>query len=181
MGPGRVDAVCRSPDHTLSKPVRTFIRLIEGLGVEGDAHAGATVQHRSRVRVDPHQPNLRQVHLVHGELHDELGAKGMPVAPGEMGENVTTRGLDVLSLPEGTVLRLGDEAELRVTGLRNPCAQLDSIHEGLMSATLSRDEEGNLVRRAGIMAIVLKGGDVHPGDPIEVVLPPEPHRSLDRV
>ena len=178
---GEVVAVCRSPEHTLSKPTQTSIHLQAGLGVEGDAHAGTTVKHRSRVRADPSQPNLRQLHLLHAELHDELRSKAMPVEPGQMGENVTTRGLELMSLPEGSVLRIGRDATVRVTGLRNPCAQLDSIHEGLMAETVFRGDDGALVRRAGIMAVVLTGGDVRPGDEIEVVLPDPPHRALERV
>ena len=146
--------------------------------MDGDAHAGETVQHLSRVRKDPTQPNLRQVHIIHAELHDELAAAGHTVAPGAMGENVTTRGVDLLGLPVGTVLRLGESAVVEVTGLRNPCTQLNGISPGLMAATLDRDADGELVRKAGIMGVVLTGGDVRPGDPIGVELPPEPHRTL---
>lgn len=177
----RVVAVSRSGGHTFSKPNAGTIRLIAGLGVEGDAHAGKTVKHRSRVARDPNQPNLRQVHLIHAELHDELREAGFKVDPGDMGENVTTRGLDLLGLPAGTRLLLGDSAVVEVTGLRNPCAQLDAFQEGLMAAVLDRDAEGNLVRKAGIMAIVLNGGDVRPGDPIRVELPALPHTPLEPV
>jgi len=173
-----VTAVSRSATHTMSKPVVDVIRLVTGLGVEGDAHQGATVRHRSRVARDPTQPNLRQVHLVHAELHDELRAAGFDVAEGEMGENVTTRGVALLALPTGTRLHLGATAVVEVTGLRNPCVQLDRLRPGLMGATLGRDEEGELVRKAGVMAIVLADGDVRPGDAVRVELPPEPHRSL---
>jgi MOSC domain-containing protein YiiM len=178
---GTVAAVARSPDHTMTKPAEGSIRLLAGLGVEGDAHSGVTVKHRSRVKRDPAQPNLRQVHLIHAELHDELAAAGFGLAPGTMGENVTTRGIDLLGLPTGAVLRLGAEAVVEVTGLRNPCAQLDGIARGLMAATLARDDAGNLVRKAGVMAIVLAGGEVKAGDAIEVVLPAEPHRRLEPV
>jgi len=130
---------------------------------------------------DPSQPNLRQVHLIHGELHDELRDTGFAVVPGQMGENITTRGVDLLRLPTGTRLRLGDSAVVEVTGLRNPCAQLDRIQRGLMAATLDRDEHGNLVRKAGIMGVVIAGGEVRPGDPILVELPPQPHRPLTPV
>ena len=173
-----VTAVSLSPGHTMGKPNQDGIKLLAGLGVEGDAHAGTTVKHRSRVAKDPTQPNLRQVHLIHAELHDELAGKGLAVAPGEMGENVTTRGVDLLGLPTGARLRLGDEAVVEITGLRNPCAQLDGVRPGLMAATLDRDAEGNLVRKAGVMAVVLAGGPVRPNDPIRVELPPEPHRPL---
>jgi MOSC domain-containing protein YiiM len=175
---GIVVAVSRSATHTMSKPTQTSIRLLTGLGVEGDAHAGETVKHRSRVARDPSQPNLRQVHLLHAELHDELADSGFAISPGQMGENVTTRGLDLLALPTSSRLHLGATAVVEVTGLRNPCAQLDGIHPGLMAATLDRDEHGKLIRKAGVMAIVLADGDIRPGDPIRVELPPEPHRPL---
>ena len=174
-------AVSRSARHTMSKRNLDCIRLLERLGVEGDAHMGESVKHRSRVRKDPGAPNLRQVHLIHSELHDELAQRGFEVAPGEMGENITTRGIELLALPRGTRLRLGDDAVVEVTGLRNPCAQLDGIQPGLMEATLERDRDGNLVRKAGIMAVVAGGGEVRPGDGIEVELPPEPHHALQPV
>jgi MOSC domain-containing protein YiiM len=176
-----VTAVSRSPRHKFSKQNELWIRLLAGLGVEGDAHAGEKVKHRSRARWTPHLPNLRQVHLMHSELHDELRAAGFRVAPGDLGENVTTRGIDLLALPTGTRLHLGDAAVVEVTGLRNPCVQLDRFQEGLMAATLDHDANGELVRKAGIMAIVLAGGDVRPGDAIRVELPPEPHRPLKPV
>ncbi len=175
---GTVEAVSVSPAHTMSKPVTERITLLAGLGVEGDAHAGETVKHRSRVARDPTQPNLRQVHLVHAELHDELREQGFSLAPGEMGENVTTRGVDLLGLPIGTRLRLGDEAVVEITGLRNPCGQLDGLQAGLMAATLGRDAEGQLVRKAGVMGIVVSGGEIRPGDPIAVTLPAGPHQPL---
>jgi MOSC domain-containing protein YiiM len=181
MPTGRVAAVSRDGRHAFSKPVSDAIRLVAGVGVEGDAHAGQTVQHRSRVARDPSAPNLRQVHLIHAELHDELAASGFLVSPGDMGENVTTRGVDLLALPAGTRLRIGARAVLAVTGLRNPCVQLDGFQHGLMKAVLDRDEHGRLVRKAGVMAIVLAGGEVVAGDPIEVSLPPEPHLPLEPV
>jgi MOSC domain-containing protein YiiM len=177
----KVTAVCRSEGHALSKPSRDSIRLLAGLGVEGDAHAGETVKHRSRVARDSSKPNLRQVHLINAELHDELRDAGYAVSAGQMGENVTTRGIDLLGLPTGTRLRLGEAATVEVTGLRNPCNQLDQIQEGLMAATLERDDRGNLVRKAGVMSVVLAGGEVRPGDPIRVELPPQPHRPLEMV
>lgn len=175
---GSVTAVCRSATHTFSKPVEERIVLVAGLGVEGDAHAGRTVKHRSRVARDPSQPNLRQVHLIHAELHDELGGQGFDVAPGQMGENVTTRGVDLLALPEGTRLHLGDDAVVEVKGLRNPCRQLDGIKPGLMKATIGRDTDGAPVFKTGVMGVVLAGGEVRAGDPIRVELPPEPHTPL---
>jgi MOSC domain-containing protein YiiM len=160
---------------------RDSITLLEGLGVDGDAHLGETVQHLSRIRRDPTQPNLRQVHLVHAELHDELRDRGFELEPGQMGENVTTRGVDLLALPVGTRLRLGDTALIEITGLRNPCKQLNGIQDGLMAATLDRGADGELIRRAGVMAIVITGGEVRPGDPIATELPAEPHRALEPV
>jgi len=175
---GVVVAVSRSAKHTMSKPNEESIRLLEGLGVDGDAHQGATVKHRSRVKRDASQPNLRQVHLIHAELHEELRVAGFAVSAGQMGENITTQGIDLLGLPAGARLCLGAAAVVEVTGLRNPCAQLDRIQRGLMAATLGRDEHGNLVRKAGIMGVVVTGGEVRPGDPIRVEFPPQPHRPL---
>lgn len=177
----RVESVNASPGHTLRKPARLGIRLLEGLGVEGDAHLGRTVKHRSRVRRDATQPNLRQVHLIHAELHEELRARGFDVGAGEMGENITTRGIDLLDLPVGARLALGPDAVVEVTGLRNPCKQLEKLQPGLMAAVLDRDADGALVRKAGIMAVVVAGGDVHPGDAIRVELPSAPHRRLEPV
>lgn len=179
--PARVIAVGRSPLHGFSKPVEGSIRLLRGLGVEGDAHCGATVKHRSRVAVDPTQPNLRQVHLIHGELFDELAEKGFRVGPGALGENVTTRGIDLLGLPRGTCLHLGEKAVVEITGLRNPCRQIDDFRDGLLAAVLDRDVAGGLVRKAGIMGVVRAGGSVRPGDTIAAVLPPQPHARLERV
>ena len=178
---GLVTAVGRSARHTFGKPTRDGIRLLAGLGVEGDAHIGETVKHRSRVRQDPSQPNLRQVHLVHAELHDELRAAGFDVSAGQMGENVTTRGVDLLGLPTGATLHLGETASVELTGLRNPCKQLDGLQQGLMRAVLDRDEGGNLVRKAGVMGVVVAGGEVRPGDGVRVELPPGPHRPLEKV
>jgi MOSC domain-containing protein YiiM len=178
---GIVRAVSRSARHTLAKPNEERIRLLPGLGVEGDAHMGETVKHRSRVARDPRRPNLRQVHLIHAELHEELRAAGFAIAPGQMGENITTSGVDLLGLPAGARLHLGDTAVVEVTGLRNPCAQLDRIQPGLMAATLERDAGGRLVRKAGVMGIVRMGGEVRPGDVVRVELPPGPHRGLEPV
>jgi MOSC domain-containing protein YiiM len=180
-GVGRVLAVSCNTTHTFSKPKRDSIRLLEGLGVEGDAHLGKTVQHRSRVAIDPTQPNLRQVHLIHGELHNELREAGFNVSAGEMGENITTWDINLLALPTGTLLHIGEEAIVEITGLRNPCTQLDHFQKGLMSAVLDRDTKGRLIRKAGIMGIVLTGGAVRPGDSIRAVFPPLPHQPLERV
>ena len=181
MSNASVFAVSLSAAHTMAKVQHPSIRLIEGLGVEGDAHSGVTVKHRSRVRQDPSQPNLRQVHLIHAELHDELRAKGFELTPGQMGENITTRGIDLLALPKGALLRIGEQAVVEVTGLRNPCTQLDNIEPGLMGAVLDRDGNGDLVRKAGIMGVVVNNGFVRPGDAIHVQLPAGPHVKLERV
>ena len=170
-----------SAGHTLSKLNRLSIRLLQGQGVEGDAHMGSTVKHRSRVRRDPTQPNLRQIHLIHAELHGELRKKGFDVGPGRMGENITTAGIDLLALPAGTLLYLGEEAIIEVTGLRNPCKQLNDIQPGLMDAVIDRDEDGKVSRKAGIMAVVLNDGEVRPGDVIRLELPARPHRPLTPV
>jgi MOSC domain-containing protein YiiM len=181
IAPGVVESVHRSDAHLFSKQSVPWLSLIAGVGADGDAHAGSTVQHRSRVAKDPGQPNLRQLHLIGAELHDELRAQGFDVGPGDLGENVTTRGLDLLGLPVGTVLRIGEEALVAVTGLRNPCRQIDAFREGLLAAVAYRGDEGALVRKAGIMGVVVLGGDVRPGDPIEAQPPPGPHRTLQRV
>jgi len=168
---GAVVSVNASPSHTMAKFPQASIRLLAGLGVEGDAHMGETVKHRSRVARDPTQPNLRQVHLIHSELHDELRAAGFDIVPGQMGENVTTRGVDLLGLPTGARLRLGEEAVVEITGLRTPCGQLNGVEDGLQEACLGRDESGGLVRKAGVMGVVLNDGEVRPGDAISVELP----------
>lgn len=167
--------------YSFTKPNRDSVTLLTGLGVEGDVHAGVTVRHRSRVAQDPTQPNLRQVHLIQEELFDELREAGFDVTPGDLGENVTTRGVDLLALPVGTRLHLGDEAVVEVTGLRNPCLQIDTFQDGLLKQVVGRDEAGNIVRKAGIMSVVAVGGLVRPGDPVKVELPAEPHRPLERV
>ncbi|WP_327371838.1 MOSC domain-containing protein [Streptomyces sp. NBC_01217] len=167
--------------YSFTKPNRESITLLAGLGVEGDVHAGVTVKHRSRVAQDPTQPNLRQVHLIHEELFGEVREAGFEVAPGDLGENVTTSGVDLLALPVGTLLHLGDEAVVEVTGLRNPCLQIDNFQDGLLKQVVGRDGTGRIVRKAGIMGIVAAGGVVRPGDPIEVELPVGPHRALERV
>ena len=176
-----VESVSSSAGHTFSKTVLPRIRLLAGLGVEGDAHMGTTVKHRSRVAADPTQPNLRQVHLIHAELFDEVAEAGFAVAPGRLGENITTRGVDLLALSTGTVLRLGERASVRITGLRNPCRQIDDFSPGLLKQVVHRDEDGTLVRRAGVMGVVLTGGIVEAGMPIEVQAPQGAHVPLERV
>jgi MOSC domain-containing protein YiiM len=176
-----VIAVCSQSGHVFSKTPRETIMLLAGIGVEGDAHAGKTVRHRSRVGANPNQPNLRQVHLLPAELFDEVAQAGFTVTPGDLGENVTTRGIDLIALPRGTRLRLGDEAEVEITGLRNPCKQIDDFQPGLLAQVVGKDDAGNIVRKAGVMSVVLTGGTIRPGDPVRVTLPPEPHVPLERV
>ena len=178
---GRVASVSLSPRHEFGKSPQQSIRLLQGLGVEGDAHAGITVKHRSRVAADPTQPNLRQVHLIHTELFDELAEKGFAVLPGDLGENIATSGIDLLALPQGTVLRLGADAVVQVTGLRNPCSQIEAFQAGLLANVVGKADNGEIVRKAGIMSVVLAGGEVHEGDTIDVELPPPPHLRLERV
>jgi MOSC domain-containing protein YiiM len=176
-----VIAVSCDHEHRFSKTVVDEVSLLPGLGVAGDAHAGVTVQHRSRVAADPTQPNLRQIHLIHAELFDELREQGFEVGPGQLGENVTTRGVDLLALPRGAHLRLGPDAVVEVTGLRNPCAQIDEFMPGLLKAVLHRAPDGSLMRKAGIMGVVIAGGGVAAGDVVAVELPDGPHEPLDRV
>ena len=177
----KVIAVSLNKNHSFSKSNQVSIRLLEGLGVAGDVHCGKTVRHRSRVAKDPNQPNLRQVHLIHAELHDELKEKGFDILPGQMGENITTKGIDLLSLPTNTRLHIGKEAVIQITGLRNPCSQLDQFKPGLMAAVLDRDAEGKIIRKAGIMAIVIATGEISVGDKIRVEFPPEPYQVLEKV
>ncbi|WP_030611104.1 MOSC domain-containing protein [Streptomyces fulvoviolaceus] len=178
---GSVSAVSSNGTYSFTKPNRESITLLAGLGVEGDVHAGATVKHRFRMAKNPSQPNLRQVHLIHEELFEEVRRAGFEVAAGELGENVTTRGIDLLGLPTGTLLRLGDEAVVEVTGLRNPCAQIDNFQKGLMKQVVGRDGEGRVRFKSGVMSVVLSGGVVRPGDPVVVELPAGPHVPLEIV
>jgi MOSC domain-containing protein YiiM len=177
---GEVVQVHRSPAHTFTKARSDVITLLEGRGVEGDAHCGVTVKHRSRVKADPSQPNLRQVHLIHSELFDELRDAGFRVTGGDLGENITTRGVDLLALPVGARLSIGDVV-ITVTGLRNPCQQINDFRDGLLKQVVRTDDDGQVVRRAGVMGIVSRGGTVRAGDRIEVELPPPPHHPLTRV
>ncbi len=174
-------SVSRDSAHRFTKPSCEAITLLEGLGVAGDAHLGVTVQHRSRVVADPSQPNLRQVHLIHSELFAEVAAVGFTLRPGDMGENVTTAGIDLLALPRGARLLIGPDALVEVTGLRNPCAQINAFEPGLLKTMVGHDDEGRVIRKAGIMGIVLQSGVIRPGDKITVTLPQEPHHALDRV
>lgn len=178
---GEVLAVAAHDAHAFSKRPMAEIRLLAGLGVEGDAHCGRTVRHRSRVAVDPTQPNLRQIHLIQSELFDELAPKGFALSPGDLGENVLTRGVDLLALPVGTRLTIGATAVVTLTGLRNPCAQIEHFRKGLLAAVLDRAEDGTLLRKAGVMGLVVVGGVVRPADRIAVERPPRPWARLERV
>jgi len=175
-----VIAVNLSPTHTFSKFSVDFINLLVGLGVEGDAHCGKTVKHRSRLKIRPIPKNLRQVHLLHSELFDELNLKGFDIHPGQIGENITTKGINLLALPKSTRLIIGT-AVIEITGLRNPCYQLNNLKSGLLSEVLGYDSNGNVIRKAGIMGIVLKGGEVEPGDDIIIELPKKPFIRLGKV
>lgn len=177
----RVVAVARDDEHRFSKPTRDSITLLAGIGVEGDAHAGTTVQHLSRVRRDPTAPNLRQVHLIHSELFDDMARRGHAVPPGGLGENITTTGVDLLGLSRGTRLEIGDEAVIEITGLRNPCVQINGLSDGLMKELVHVDDAGETVRLAGVMSIVLQGGVVRPGDGIRVIAPSGPYEPLQAV
>ncbi|PKR86552.1 MOSC domain-containing protein [Heyndrickxia camelliae] len=177
---GSVLAVSLSKKHTFSKDNQESIKLVEGLGVEGDAHFGSTVQHRSRVAQNPNQPNLRQVHLIQNELFEELADRFI-IRPGQLGENITTVGINLIELPTDTILSIGESAIIKVTGLRNPCAQIENFKPGLLKAVLDKDSDGNLIRKAGIMGVILSGGVVKPGDRICVELPAKPFKKLERV
>lgn len=177
----KVLSVSKKGTHTFSKESCESINLIGGEGVEGDVHRGVSVKHRSRVKADPTQPNLRQVHLIHFELIEELRTKGFNVSPATMGENITTIGLDLLLLPANTKLKIGNDSVIEITDLRNPCSQLNNYQSGLTAAVLDRDKDGNLIRKAGVMGIALKGGTVKKGDTIKVVYPAKPYMALERV
>ncbi|MET0989215.1 MAG: MOSC domain-containing protein [Glaciihabitans sp.] len=176
-----VVSVSRDEEHRFSKPTFDSITLVEGLGVEGDVHLGRTVQHRSRVAVDPSQPNLRQVHLIQSELFAETADQGYELHPGDLGENVTTAGLDLLGLPNGAILRIGATASVKITGLRNPCAQINTFQAGLLKTMIGRDDAGNVVRKAGVMGVVVRSGTIRVGDSIAVTLPAGPHVPLEKV
>jgi len=178
---GRVVSLSRSALHGFSKQVAQSLDLVAGEGVAGDAHCGVTVKHRSRVAIDPSQPNLRQVHLIAAELLDELAEAGFALEPGDLGENVLTRGLDLMALPRGARLRIGGAVELELTGLRNPCGQIEAFRPGLLAKVALRADDGSIVRRAGVMAIVAIGGRIAQDDPIGVALPPPPFDRLERV
>ena len=181
MQKSQIRALSKSEKYTFHKYNCEQIKLLKGLGVEGDIHMGKTVKHRSRVARDPSQPNLRQVHLIHSELLEELKEKGFIVKPGELGENITTEGIDLLGLSRGTILEMGETAKIEITGLRNPCKQLNTFQPGLLKEVLDKDEEGNLIRKSGIMGIVLEGGVVNVNDKITIKIPDGPHIPLEKV
>jgi len=177
----KIIALSKSEKYTFHKYNCEQIKLLKGLGVEGDIHMGKTVKHRSRVAHDPSQPNLRQVHLIHSELLEELKEKGFIVKPGELGENITTAGIDLLGLSKGTILEIGETVKIEITGLRNPCKQLNTFQSGLLKAVIDKDEEGNLIRKSGVMSIVLEGGVVNVNDEIAVKVPEGSHIPLEKV
>jgi len=172
---GVVLAVHRSDEHTFAKPTVDSVTLLPGLGVEGDAHLGAQVKHRSRVAADPNQPNLRQVHLVMSELLDDVRAAGHEIEPGRLGENVTTTGIDLIGLPVGSMLRIGDTALVALTGLRNPCKQIRDVGDGVLKMMFVDGERygrpGEQIGRTGVMGVVVAGGTVSAGDEIAVRYP----------
>lgn len=178
---GKVHAVSLSDKHSIRKFNRSYINIIEGYGVEGDAHAGKKVKHRYIAKKDPDRPNYRQVHLISMEIYRELQQQGFNIDPGEMGENITCSGIDIMNLPKHTILKIGDEVELQVSGMREPCSLLNQIQGGLMKATLDKSGEGELIRKAGIMTVALKGGIVTPDDPIQLVYPEKPYVKMKTI
>jgi len=176
-----VHSLSISEQHTFSKNVLDEVEVIAGIGIKGDAHAGKTVKHRSRVAKDPTQPNLRQIHLIHLELLSELAAKGYHVKPGDLGENITTQGISLLDLPKDTILTIGKSVEVQITGLRNPCHQIDKFQKGLLKEVVGKNDAGEIVRMAGIMGIVLKGGIIKVNDAIHITYPNLPFERLERV
>ena len=181
MSKVKVYSVHASSTHSIRKENRSYIHIIEGFGVEGDAHAGKKVKHRYLVRKDPERPNLRQVHFISYEIYEDLRQSGFNILEGEMGENITTVGIDLMNLPLDTIFRIGGDVELKITGMREPCHLLDEIQNGLMKATVSKNEEGHIIRKAGIMSVVIKGGIVQSGDPIEIIYPKRPWQKMSTV
>jgi MOSC domain-containing protein YiiM len=175
---GKVVAVCAAPKHRFSKTPCLSIALVAGLGVEGDAHFGSLVRHRYLARRNPRAPNIRQVHLIPVELFDELQAVGYDVAPGDLGENIVTAGLDLESLPLDTELRICSAA-VRLTGLRTPCVLIDRFSAGLKTRLVA-DGPGPPFR-AGVMGVVTVGGVVLPGDRIRTVFPAAPRLELPSI
>jgi len=172
-----VMSVNQAARHDVRKTPVAALHLRSGLGADGDAHYGATVQHRYDRRRDPSRLNLRQVHLIGAELLEELGRAGYRIAPGDLGENITTADIDLASLPAATRLHIGSSAVLELTGLREPCVLLDRIAPGLRLAACG-ERSGETILRHGAMAIVVAGGEVRAGDAIEISLPPSPHRPM---
>ena len=181
MKNGKVHSLSISPQHTFSKVLTNQVEVIKGIGIKGDAHAGITVKHRSRVAKDPNQPNLRQIHLIHLELLKDLVQKGYTVQPGDLGENITTEGISLLDLPKDSILTFGETVKVQITGLRNPCHQIDKFQKGLLKEVVGRNEAGEIIRMAGIMGIVLEGGKISVNDEIQITYPPNPHQKLERV
>ena len=175
---GKVFSVSKKSTHEFSKEIQEKIKLITMHGVDGDAHAGKYVKHRSRVKKDPNQLNIRQVHLMTSELLEEFQGVGHHIKPGDLGENITTVGIDLINLPKGTILKIGPEAEVEITGLREPCKQIEDFQNGLLKRVISKNNSGKLDVKSGVMSIVTQGGTVRPGDKIKVIYPNQPHVEL---
>ena len=181
MSLASVIALASDTGHNFSKITKPVITLVAGFGVQGDAHAGKTVQHLSDKKKNPQAPNLRQVHLIHSELFDELAEQGIDVQPGQMGENIVTRGIDLLGLAEGTQLKFPSGAVIQITGLRSPCKKLNTIHPNLLKAVVEKRADGSVQMKSGVMSIVLESGDIHAGDGIQIVVPKGEHKPLQCV
>jgi MOSC domain len=174
---GTVVAVAADRGHRFSKPTRDRIVLLEGHGVEGDAHAGPFVRHRYLARRRPRVPNLRQVHLIPSELFRSLSEAGFEVAAGDLGENITTTGLDLERMPLGTLIEFGLMAMIELTGLRTPCVLIDRFQAGLKRQVLSSDETGPPFK-CGVLGVVRSGGPVAAGDAARARLPSSRFRTL---
>ena len=169
---GIVAGVFVSGGHTFSKSERYSVTLLQGLGIEGDAHCGSTVQHLSDRKKNSTRSNLRQLHLIQSELIEELNATGFDVRPGDLGENITTGQIDLPALPQGTLLRIGDTAVVEITGLRTPCFKIERFRKGLRSAVTEHRHGGPATLKGALMAIVVAGGVVNRDDRIGVIIPP---------
>lgn len=176
-----VISVSRSSGHSFRKACEESINLIEGFGVEGDVHAGKKIKHTFLAKEDPDRKNIRQIHLIAAELFTELKGKGFNVDPGQLGENITTEGIDLLSLPTGTLLHIGNGAVIELTALRQPCIQIDEFQQGLLKEVVYKDSGGNIIRKVGVMGVILVSGAVSPNDEIIVETPDKPHHKLDYV
>ena len=115
------------------------------------------------------------------EILSELNDKGFSVIPGELGENITTQGIDLLSLPQGCQLHIGKTTIIELTALRNPCVQIENFQTGMLKEVISKDKQGKIMRKLGMMGVVLSGGHVQPNDEITIQLPEQPHKSLEYI